>query len=234
MVQRLSLLIMGDQSSANSLGAVPLFPLPNIVLFPHAVLPLHIFEDRYKKMMADVLEGSGQIAMALLQPGWEKSYYDRPALQPVVCVGTILSHEKLADGRYNLLLRGTVRAKILREIDESDHLYRVAELETLSEIEADESQLQTLRLRLAEMFTSGPIAKLGLASQFRKVLQSNLRTPMVADLVAFSFFEEPIVKQSLLSEPDVLARVVRIVKELQAIQDSIQPPPPPISPASLN
>src|SRR5476651_2067777 len=89
---------------------VPLFPLPNVVLFPRAVLPLHIFEERYKAMTADTLRGDGRIAMALLKPGWEKCYYQRPAIDPVVCVGTILSHEKLPDGTYNFLLQGAIRA----------------------------------------------------------------------------------------------------------------------------
>src|SRR5947209_4114241 len=86
--------------------AVPLFPLPNVVLFPRAVLPLHIFEERYRAMMADALAGDRQVAMALLKPGWEKNYYARPAIEPVVCLGRILSHERLPDGCYNFLLQG--------------------------------------------------------------------------------------------------------------------------------
>src|SRR5438552_2023140 len=88
------------------LDSVPLFPLPNVVLFPRAVLPLHIFEERYKAMTADALNGDRRIAMALLRPGWERSYYGRPQIEPVVCVGKILSHEKLPDGKYNFLLQG--------------------------------------------------------------------------------------------------------------------------------
>src|SRR4029450_2778405 len=91
------------------LSAVPLFPLPNVVLFPRAVLPLHIFEERYKVMTADAINADRVIAMALLRPGWKKSYSPRPATEPVVCVGRILSHEKLADGKYNFLLQGSAR-----------------------------------------------------------------------------------------------------------------------------
>src|SRR3982751_6181741 len=87
-------------------GLVPLFPLPNVVLFPRVVLPLHIFEERYKRMTAEVLRGDKRIAMALRRPGWEKDYYGQPAIEPVVCVGQILSHERLEDGRYNFLLQG--------------------------------------------------------------------------------------------------------------------------------
>ena len=93
---------------------IAIFPLAT-VLFPGSVLPLHIFEDRYRAMMADALEGDRLIAMALLKPGWEKSYYGRPEIEPVVCVGQILSQEKLADGKYNLLLQGVVRARVVEE-----------------------------------------------------------------------------------------------------------------------
>src|SRR5439155_576777 len=76
-----------DPSSGPSyvLSSVPLFPLPNVVLFPRAVLPLHIFEERYKEMTAEALAGDRQVAMALLKPGWEKDYYHRPVIEPVVC-----------------------------------------------------------------------------------------------------------------------------------------------------
>src|SRR5947208_14651110 len=84
--------------------SVPLFPLPNVVLLPRAILPLHIFEERYKAMTADALAGDRQVAMALLKPGWERNYYQKPAIEPIVCVGKILTHERLADGKYNFLL----------------------------------------------------------------------------------------------------------------------------------
>src|SRR6266478_35888 len=97
----------GDQGAV--LTAVPLFPLPNVVLFPRAVLPLHIFEERYKVMTADALSGDRLIAMALLRPGWEKNYYGKAAIEPVVCLGQILTHEQLDDGKYNFLLQGICR-----------------------------------------------------------------------------------------------------------------------------
>src|SRR5260221_12416732 len=91
------------------LSAVPLFPLPNVVLFPRAILPLHIFEERYKTMTADALCGDRLIAMALLRPGWEKSYYQRPAIEPVVCLGKIVIHERIGSGKYDFLFEGRLR-----------------------------------------------------------------------------------------------------------------------------
>ena len=104
--------------SINSPGqfrGIPLFPLPSVVLFPRAVLPLHIFEDRYRAMTADALTGGRQVAMALLKPGWERDYYARPEIEPVVCVGVILTHELLPDGKYNFLLQGHTRARVVQE-----------------------------------------------------------------------------------------------------------------------
>src|SRR4051794_34377802 len=99
--------------TVGSLSALPLFPVPNVGLLPRAILPLHVFEERYKQMTADVLGDDDQrIAMALLRPGWEQNYYGKPAIEPVVCVGLILSHEKLPDGKYNFLLQGQTRARI--------------------------------------------------------------------------------------------------------------------------
>ena len=119
-------------SDERDLSAVPLFPLPNVVLFPRAVLPLHIFEQRYRAMTADALNGSRQIAMALLRPGWEKHYHSQPQIEPIVCVGTILSHEQLPDGKYNFLLQGMLRARVVGELPVDDQrLYRVARLEVM-------------------------------------------------------------------------------------------------------
>src|SRR5687768_17030188 len=157
--------------SALDLRAVPLFPLPGVVLFPRAVLPLHIFEDRYRAMTADALNADKAIAMALLKAGWEKSYYGRPAIEPVVCVGRILSHEKLADGKYNFLLQGVQRARIIREnggggggggagAGERDGAeetpYRTAHLQPLEETPAPEIDLEDERRRLHELFMTTP------------------------------------------------------------------------------
>src|SRR5688500_14742809 len=172
----------------NPFPAVPLFPLPNVVLFPRAVLPLHIFEERYKQMTADALAGQRQVAMALLKPGWEKDYYHRPAIEPVVCVGTILSHEKLADGKYNFLLQGHTRARVVRELDCDPYRqqYRLAELEPIRETNDLETDLDEERQRLGRIFRPGTLGATPVGRQFRQLLSDCLRTADVADLVAFN------------------------------------------------
>src|SRR4051794_9383388 len=97
-------------------GTAPLFPLPDLVLFPAVVQPLHIFEPRYRQLMADALAGDRLMALALLKPGWEEDYQKRPPIHPVVCLGRIFKEERLPDGRYNLLLHGLSRARVREEI----------------------------------------------------------------------------------------------------------------------
>ena len=104
--------------------ALPLFPLPNVVLFPNVFLPLHIFEPRYRAMVADALEGDRLIGMVLLRPGWEGDYEGRPPVFPTGCAGLITHHERLPDGRYNIVLRGLEKFRILDE--DASRSYRIA------------------------------------------------------------------------------------------------------------
>src|SRR5207253_4170439 len=91
---------------ANFAGVARLFPLPNLVLFPHVVQPLHVFEPRYREMTTDALAGDRLIATALLHPDWEAVYEGHPPIHPVACLGRIVADQRLDDGRFLLLLRG--------------------------------------------------------------------------------------------------------------------------------
>src|SRR5687767_4350769 len=146
----------GGANAQGLLRAVPLFPLPNVVLFPRAVLPLHIFEERYKLMTAHALAGERLVAMALLKPGWEKNYYHKPAIEPVVCVGMILTHEKLPDGKYNFLLQGQSRARVMRDV--GDLPYPTADLQTLPEEPVLEIDRDAQRSRLTSLSDPVPSA----------------------------------------------------------------------------
>src|SRR6185436_6296298 len=97
-------------------GAVRLFPLPDLLMFPHVVQPLHIFESRYRELLNDALDGDGLIVMSILAPGWENDYEGRPRVLPHVCVGKVVTHHRLDDGRYNLMLLGMRRARIVDEM----------------------------------------------------------------------------------------------------------------------
>jgi uncharacterized protein len=133
-------------------SSLPLFPLPNVVLFPGVYLPLHIFEPRYRTMAQDALDGDRLIGMVLLKPGFESDYDGRPPIYAVGCSGLITHHERLDDGRFNIVLQGLDRFRVLAE--DSSRLYRVAEVERLAEPAVDDAlAIRSLRQRLESLVT---------------------------------------------------------------------------------
>jgi uncharacterized protein len=112
--------------------SIPLFPLPNVVLFPNVFLPLHIFEPRYRAMVAHALQEDRIIGMTLLRPGYEADYDGCPAIYPIGCAGVITHNQSLGDGRYDIVLRGMQKFRIRSE----DHSrpYRIGHVEGISEM----------------------------------------------------------------------------------------------------
>jgi Lon protease-like protein len=137
-------------------AAIPLFPLPNVVLFPNVTLPLHIFEPRYREMVRDALEGDRIIGMVLLRPGWEKDYEGRPDIYEVGCAGLITHAERTEDGRYNVVLRGLEKFRIRQE--DHQRSYRLAEVETILEpmSERDREVMHAERRRLETLLVPQP------------------------------------------------------------------------------
>ena len=113
-------------------ATIPIFPLPNVVLFPNVFLPLHISEPRYREMVAYALEHDRLIGMTLLQPGFEASYEGRPAVYAVGCAGIITHAEHLPDGRYNIVLEGRFRYRVLQEAPPDP--YRIASVEEIASV----------------------------------------------------------------------------------------------------
>lgn len=132
-------------------GHVPLFPLPGTVLLPGALLPLHLFEPRYRAMVVHALKGERLIAMALLRPGYEADYEGNPAIEEHVCIGRILLEEPLEDGRWNILLVGLRRARVLEE--DRSRPFRVARVEVLEDAQLDDEvpEAQALRALLEQV-----------------------------------------------------------------------------------
>ena len=97
---------------------IPLFPLPNVVFFPKTYLPLHVFEPRYRQMVADAASGGQCIGMALLKEGWEELYDGNPPIFSLGCVGRLASVQTLPDGRSNILLQGLERYEVREEFYE--------------------------------------------------------------------------------------------------------------------
>ena len=106
---------------------IPIFPLPGVVFFPETTLPLHVFEPRYRQMLADALAGDRILGVQLLDPAGRPDSAGRPAVHEIGCAGEIAEHETLPDGRSNILLRGVFRYRIEREVP-ADKPYRIAEV----------------------------------------------------------------------------------------------------------
>jgi uncharacterized protein len=128
---------------------IPLFPLPEVVLFPRSTRPLLIYEPRYREMVADALKGDKIIGMVLLQPGFERDYDGRPPIHAVGCAGKIDDYQQLPDGRYAILVRGLTTFRILSE--DQRRPYRLARVEATPEPLKDEERgtLSSLRERIS-------------------------------------------------------------------------------------
>jgi Lon protease-like protein len=191
---------------ANFCGPVRLFPLPNLVLFPHAVQPLHIFEPRYRDMTADALRGDRLIAMAVLQPGWEAEYHNSPPIDPVVCVGRVIKDEHLPDGRYNLLLHGLSRAHVLEELP-TGKLYRAARVRLVEDVPVAAPEVEReLRRQLSTCVNAWFASQTTVLAQLRKLLEGSLPLGALCDVFGFTMSVEVEVKRQLLAEADVERR----------------------------
>ena len=191
-------------------ATIPIFPLPNVVLFPNVFLPLHIFEPRYKAMVADALKGDRLIGMVLLRPGWEGDYEGRPAVFPTGCAGLITHHEQLPDGRYNIVLRGLEKFHVLDE--ETGRSYRVARVSTIHEPLRDEErdEIRAARRRLEALLVPQPQGR----GHDPKVPPSMGDEDLVNALAQYMELE-PMEKQALLEREGLLARCRSLIELLE-------------------
>jgi len=190
-------------------GVVPLFPLPNVILFPGMFLPLHIFEPRYREMTADALRGEKLIAMALLKPGWEDQYEGSPPIHPVMGMGKIVEHATLQDGRYNLVLLGLVRVRLIQEV--GGGAYRSAKVELLEEA-AQEPQGYDRKRRTLLMIYAELMKALGKGVPLPP---DDVPLGMLCDLVSSLLGFDPASRQRLLEELDAGARCDFIMKAFE-------------------
>jgi Lon protease-like protein len=208
-------------------GLARLFPLPNLVLFPSVIQPLHVFEPRYLQLMEDALKGDHLIGMALLQPDCESDYYNNPPIYPIICLGRIHKEERLPDGRWNLLLHGLTRARVESEVD-GDRLYRVARVGLIPEKEvASASAAKELRRQLGLETRRWFAAHEAAVIQLEKLLHSDLTLGALCDVFGFALPIAIEVKQQLLEEVDVVERTRRLIAHLEttAPPEIIKAPP---------
>jgi Lon protease-like protein len=202
---------------------LPLFPLPNVVLFPGVSLPLHVFETRYREMVADALQGDRVIGMVLLRPGWEATYDARPPIYPLGCSGVITHVEQLEDGRYNIVLRGIDRFRVVRE--DHDESYRRAVIEVRTEGYSSPNDLDRLRMcrrKLEELLApafergtrSADTAGAESSSVYVRAASGLSDTDLVNALAQYLHLE-PLEKLALLDHDGIAARAAALVELLE-------------------
>ncbi len=193
---------------------VPIFPLPNVVLFPKTLLPLHIFEQKYRVMTREVIAGDGKLAIVLQRKGSETASGSRPAVHEVACVGRIETYEELEGGKFDIVVAGIHRVRLIREIDHSP--YRMAEVSILEEASCDDlheevihrrNHLGGLFTRYTELATSGDRRASGM------ILQLDFEA--LVNMTATTLDLPPEERQLLLEMDDVTNRCDVLIPILQ-------------------
>lgn len=201
---------------------MPLFPLPNCVLLPHATIPLHIFEPRYRAMVKDALESNRLIAMALFEgDDWKQNYEGTPPIRDVVCVGYITRYDELADGRYNLLLQGVCRAQVLQELPLSEP-YRQAMLTPIDTKAPMEIELADLRLRIETLLGDETLMQLASVRAIHKWFTSDVPTPVLVDLTLMAVCDDLEQRYRMLAEPRVEKRGLWLEHRLEETRRTLE------------
>ncbi len=213
-------------ATAGFSGRAPIFPLPNASLFPNVLLPLHIFEPRYLRMVEDVRDSEGFLALALLKDPVDKGYTTKNCeIHETVCLGKVVAEEQLEDGRYCLLLQGLSRAKLLAEVP-TDLPYRTGILELLTDQYVSEPVIdrdhrkQELVAHFSRLFP-----QLGIEQKLLAALDTEVALGELCDVIAHAMRLESEIASRLLEQADVDERS-ELILELLKLQcrDSSHPP----------
>lgn len=190
---------------------IPVFPLPNVVFFPRMYLPLHIFEPRYRDMVADAVAEGQCVGMALLKEGWEQDYYGNPAIFDVGCVGRLVSVQRLPDGRYNILLQGLHRYEIREQFYEKR--YRQARV-VLTPGEPHgplEAAVKSDLVRTLERF----LAARGEGHLLRELFRLDVNDETFVNSLSTYLDFTPLEKQFLLEAESLVQRARRLSDLIQ-------------------
>lgn len=208
-------------------GLARLFPLPNLVLFPHVMQPLHIFEPRYRALLEHSLAGDNLMAIAALQPGWEKDYEGRPPIDAVACLARIATWRRLDDGRYNILLLGLRRIAVIRELPPAQP-FRMAEVAVLEDEYPKRAAAArgALQRQLVQAFRQVIPSLQEAQEQLEKMLEADIDLGMLTDIIGYALDLDLRVKRLLLREPNVDRRAKLLVTHLGNVaSDAVEPPP---------
>jgi uncharacterized protein len=216
-------------------GNVPLFPLPGLVLLPCGMLPLHVFEERYRSMTRDAVATEGLIAMALLKPGYEADYHQAPPIEEHVCVGRIAMQREHADGRWDLVLTGVRRARILEE--DRSRAYRRARVELLGDVSPSPKDRVPLTQDLRDAMLKAPpalvrdskrlVTALEVLQSVPDVIPLGMAVDLVADALALAIEDRLALLQTHDVQPRVVALTTLLRYQSQRDQSRKTPGAPP-------
>jgi uncharacterized protein len=222
---------MGETIRVNFGKPMPLFPLPGVVLLPHAVQPLHIFEPRYRQMIRHCLDQvvdnclatAGQIAIASFAAAELEEDEELPALRPAVCIGQIVHHEPLYDGRHNLLLQGVCRARIVKVSEpDGDRLYRTAKLVPIDRPDLPPSDLPGVRQALKRLLRGPRLKRMCAAGTVVEWIEhEEVPTHALLELVGFALIKDEKIKYQLLAESDAKRRAEVILSQLRDLDQIV-------------
>lgn len=205
-----------NDATAGFTGQAAIFPLPNVTLFPNVMLPLHIFEPRYRCMAEDILKGDLFLALGLLKDGWEDRYESKDCeIHDTVCLGKVISNEQLEDGRHYLMLQGLRRAKLVTEL-ETDLPYRLGMLELIPDVYPQTPIIDRGRRQeeLVDWFRKA-YPKLGMEADIIHALGSGIQLGELCDVIAHSLKLPPENAQQLLAQADVDQRSDLVLEMLK-------------------
>jgi len=185
---------------------IAIFPLPNVIFFPKTLLPLHIFEPRYRQMVQDTIATKQLIGMFLLEDGWQENYYGNPSIHSIGCAGEMIHVETLPDGKFDIVLRGLYRVRPIEVVQEFP--YRKARVEVLPEILTEgPAKVQRMTENLMSEFTK--IEPEGL-----KLLESDSDFAEVVNHIANELPMELETRFELLKIDDVYLRAESVYELL--------------------
>ena len=200
---------------------VPLFPLPNFVLLPYATVPLHVFEPRYRVMTKDSLDDQGLIALASFDGDeWLANYEGNPALRSHVCVGSIVKHDRLPNGRYNLLLQGVCRARIVDEL-EPEH-YRTAILEATETDPPMEIDLDAHRQRIEGILNDPLLKSLKSINAIHEWLSRDVPTAAMVDLAIMTICQDLDQRYAMQVESNAVLRAEWLERLLRSTRRTVR------------
>jgi len=190
-------------------ATIPIFPLPDATLFPNASHAFHIFEPRYRAMVADALKGDRIIGMVMLQPGYEANYEGRPPVFPIGCAGLITDYEELPDGRFNIVLGGLVKFRVTGEDDSRP--YRLARVVAMPEVlDAKETVALGKERQRLESLLRALFDRLGIEQP-----PAGVPDEQVVDELSQYLPIDPLGRQSLLEQGGALSRAAALIDLLE-------------------